>query len=156
MTRTLTAIWIALALYLLWQIGYIRKYEEPCGRYGSCQQAEAAAPEKVTPSEPVATVKESTPPPLDVARLCRAIAVAETSNCTKGSALSNNNCHGITKRSGGYVRYENHAQSFAACEDLWKRKYVRYPDLKLAAKWSSPGAAETWLKNVNAAYARLD
>ena len=136
-------------LYLLWQVGAIRKYEPPCtGKMNPCQQVEATAPEIVTPQEPVVTVKEEP----DLRLLCQAIAVAETSGCTTGSALSHNNCHGITKRSGGYVTYENHAQSFAACEDLWRRKYVRFPDLKLAAKWSSPGAAENWLRNVTIAY----
>lgn len=147
MRRTLTAILVALVLFWLWQMGWIREYEHPCGtRYNPCLPVEAAAAKGV---EVALRLKEE---PLDIKRLCRAIAVAETSNCTTGSALSHTNCHGITKRSGGYMTYESFEESFAACEDLWSRLYVRFPDLELAAKWSSPGAAETWLKNVTIAY----
>lgn len=140
---------IVLMLLLLWQLGYIREYDPPCnGRF--CEQVEAASTQTV-----IAREWEEEPGAVDVRILCKAIAVAETSNCTTGSALSYNNCHGITKRSGGYVTYSDTAQSFAACEDLWKRKYVRFPDMELAARWSSPGAAATWLGNVTRAYARL-
>lgn len=140
MQRALTRVLIVLILILLWMLGYIQEYEQPCRKFCRTVQVEA--------SEPV--VVES--PALDLRILCQAIAVAETSNCTKGSALSHNNCHGITLRKGGYRTFSTFAESFAACEDLWSRKYVHFPDMALAAKWSSPGAAETWLGNVTRAY----
>lgn len=141
-------MFIVLMLILLWQLGYIREYEPPCtGRL--CEQAEAAtAPPVIIPEEEGRNDTRQ----VDVHILCQAIAVAETSNCTTGSALTHNNCHGITKRSGGYVDFARTEDSFAACEDLWRRKYVRFPDIALASKWSSPGAAEGWLKNVVSAY----
>lgn len=143
MRRILTATLLALMLYLLWQVGAIKKYEPPCtGRFNPCQKVEATAPEP----EPQIVIEPN------LRLLCQAIAVAETSGCTTGSALSHKNCHGITLKKGGYRTFNNTAESFAACEDLWRRKYVRYPDLTLAAKWSSPGAAETWLRNVTIAY----
>lgn len=142
MQRCLLTIFIGLALCLLYQLGHIKAYK-------SCH------PPLPCPAEASEAVVEKTHPDLKI--LCKAIAVAETSGCTTGSALSSTNCHGITSRKGGYVKYQNFEQSFAACEDLWARKYVRFPDWDLAARWSSPGAASGWLLNVRHVYmARME
>lgn len=147
MRHILLTIYIVLSCVLLWQMGYIRTYNRPCSAI-LCEKKEDAALPLAVAQEEVETKKI----PVDVHILCQAIAVAETSNCTTGSALAYNNCHGITRRGGGYVTYAHTDDSFAACEDLWRRKYVWYPDIKLAATWSSPGAAATWLNNVTTAY----
>lgn len=87
----------------------------------------------------------------DVKKLCRAIAEQETHNCRDGgNSVAVNNCHGIGG-AGKFRRYASKAASYADCERIWSANYGRFPDLKLAAKWSG-GNGKNWLKNVTHFY----
>lgn len=101
-------------------------------------------------------------PKPDYEKLCKAIAVAETSGCTDGTAIKRKNCHGIMawkKVDGKTVRYpryfNSYAESQAACVALWKRAYVHFPDMALATKYTGGDDTETWLKNVIVTYNSL-
>lgn len=98
----------------------------------------------------------------DVVKVCKAIAVAETSGCTDGTAIKRFNCHGIMawKMVDGvkvrYPRYfKSHAESFAACEELWARAYGRLPNLDLAIKYTGGDDSVNWLANFYSAYNKL-
>lgn len=98
-------------------------------------------------------------PPVNYDKLCKAIAVAETSGCTDGTAIKRKNCHGIMawkKVDGKTVRYpryfKSHAESQAACVSLWKRAYVKFPDMTLAKKWTGGDNSKVWLNIVTQKY----
>lgn len=101
----------------------------------------------------------STEAPVDYEKLCKAIAVAETSGCTDGTAIKRKNCHGIMawdKNGKRFPRvFNSHAESQAACVSLWKRAYVRFPDQALAAKWTGGDNAKQWLATVKQKYNSL-
>lgn len=88
---------------------------------------------------------------LDVPKLCRAIAVAETSNCTKGTALTHSNCFGI-KENGKFVHFSSKAQSFKSCEWNWKKHYKVFPTIVEARKWDGNTRSEDWLRIVTEKY----
>ena len=96
---------------------------------------------------------------VDYDKLCKAIAVAETSGCTDGTAIKRKNCHGIMawdSQGNRYPRYfKSHAESQAACIALWKRAYVHFPDIKLATKWTGGDNSKIWLSIVKSKYNSL-
>lgn len=89
---------------------------------------------------------------LDLDKLAYAVAVAETSNCTAGIALTYNNCHGILKADHTPVAYASTQESFAAFKDLWSRLYVGYPDWDLAYRYTGGDDTQIWLDNVTRIY----
>jgi hypothetical protein len=102
---------------------------------------------------------ELTSPKYDVSKVCKAIAVTETSNCSDGTAKKRNNCHGIMQwdakgnRSPKY--YSSKEFSFRDCERIWSKFYGKVPDYSLAKKWTGNDSTTTWLTNFNAAYSSL-
>lgn len=124
---------------------------------------------QVQPPEPEkqeqANVTESTQAVLsyDLDRLAYAVSVAETGNCTTGSAISRNNCFGIMHWAEdgtplGPKYYASHEESFADFKRIWSSFYGAYPTHEngLAKKWTgNQGEATIWLENVNAAYAAM-
>lgn len=104
---------------------------------------------------PKPKAKEAAKQSFSVQKLCKAIALHETGGCTAkvGSALVNN-CHGI-KGKKGFARYKTKAQSYSECERIWTSYYQRFPDLKLAKKWSGNDRAGSWLANVTHFYETL-
>jgi hypothetical protein len=87
----------------------------------------------------------------DLDKLAYAIRVKETADCTTGVGASKNNCYGI-RRGGEYVAYETPEDSTRDFKEFWHRLYGRFPTIEDAAKYSSPGAAEDWLKTVKQIY----
>lgn len=96
--------------------------------------------------------------PLD--NLAHAVAIAETSNCTKGYALTHNNCHGIKKgntypcelKAGSKSKMCNFGtkeESFTAFKVIWGKWYHNPPTLRDAKIWSGNDRPTTWLNNVN-------
>ena len=94
----------------------------------------------------------------DLRKLSLAVAMHETKNCgivTNFTVLDN--CHGIKiqgkpakfpARINGQ-RFETSGDYF---KDLWKRKYKKFPDKKLADKYSGADRTYAWLKNVTHFY----
>jgi hypothetical protein len=96
-------------------------------------------------------------PLIDTDKLCRGIALAETSGCTAGMALTKNNCHGLmTWRSGTRAGQEfaSTDESQAACVDLWNRKYKVFPTMKLASTYTGSDSAARWLRVVSSYYSQ--
>lgn len=96
---------------------------------------------------------------VDLDKLSKAVAVAETSGCTDGTARSRNNCHGImcwpkTGRTPCY--FPNHSASHAAFKKLWAKPTMPYkgqiPDIELAKIYSGNDHPDTWLCNVHRSY----
>jgi hypothetical protein len=94
---------------------------------------------------------------VDIDALAYAVAVAETSNCTTGTALSRNNCFGIKQCKAGKCNmkvYATKEDSFNDFKYLWINKYGdHFPTLSDAAKYSG-GPGDTWLNRVTIAYNR--
>jgi len=94
---------------------------------------------------------------VDIDRLAKAVAIAETSNCTAGTGLSKNNCHGIMACSKGKCsprKFEKTEDSFHEFKILWLTKYGdRLPTLEDAQRYAASEGTE-WRKTVLAAYNR--
>lgn len=98
----------------------------------------------------------------DVVKVCKAIAVAETSGCTDGTAIRRLNCHGIMRfwvENGVRHRepkyYSSHEESHRDCERIWDKYYGKLPDRALAVKWTGNDSPDNWMKNFYSAYNRL-
>ena len=87
---------------------------------------------------------------VDYARLAKAIGWAETSNCTTGTARYFN-CTGI-RRGGRFVHYKSKEDSYRDTAEIWRNYYKRFPDIKLADKWTNKDRSATWLKTVKQHY----
>ena len=91
-------------------------------------------------------------PTVDIPKLCRAIGGHESGHGTSNLAKNNNNYHGI-RRKGAYMAYATKEESYRDCEAIWRSKsYGRFPDMKLAKRWSSQSASGAWLKSVTSIY----
>jgi len=115
-----------------------------------------------TPDKPKTgnqTVKDSfTVPNLD--KLAKAVAIAETGNCTAGYGLEYNNCFGIKNGNTapcpriGRNRmciYESPEESYAAFKIIWSRWYKNVPPTRgNAVIWTGNDRPDTWLKHVKA------
>lgn len=110
----------------------------------------------------------------DLDLLSKAVAFAETSSCTDGTAVKRLNCHGImawkyVARPCGahekadaagncytkvrYPRYfKSHAQSHEEFKRIWLKYYKAFPDRDLADKWTGKDRTPTWLTNVCTKY----
>ncbi len=92
---------------------------------------------------------------VDIRKLAYAVAMAETENCTTGTGLSRNNCHGIRGCSNGqcgFKTYDSPAESYADFESIWLRVYGnRFPTREDAKKYVASEATD-WYKTVTAVY----
>jgi len=87
----------------------------------------------------------------DIVSLAKAVAMHETADCTKGSAITHNNCFGI-RRNGAFVRYETKNDSYKDFMVTWLKYYKVLPDKRASERWSGNDRAEDWLRNVNYFY----
>ena len=95
---------------------------------------------------------------LDRLTLVRAIAYQETSNCTKGVALTHNNCFGtMTWKTGNreFRRFENNQAGYDYTYGLIERMYDGLSLKEMAVKYSGNDRADHWHKNVLHWYNKL-
>jgi hypothetical protein len=92
----------------------------------------------------------------DLDRLAIAVSYAETGGCADGTALKRRNCFGImswSKNGQRYPRYfKTQEESFAEFKRIWRNYYRRFPDMKLAMKWTGSDNTEHWLNIVRTIY----
>lgn len=128
------------------------------------EKAKEKKPVKVTPKlekkqEKPKEVKIDTS--FDLDRLARAVAIAETGNCTKGYGKTYNNCFGI--KSGRTAPcpkvwkskmciYEKPEDSYKAFKIIWAKWYKTHPNLVSAQRWTGHDNAVRWLSHVNLHY----
>lgn len=117
--------------------------------------------------EPVKVEKPKEQPKIDsydIDRLARAVAMAETGNCTKWYGKTYNNCFGI--KSGRTAPcpkvwkskmciYEKPEDSYIAFKKIWSKWYAWKPNLKMAQRWTGHDNAVRWLGHVNHFYDKL-
>lgn len=93
----------------------------------------------------------------DIDKLAKAIALAETWNCTKGYGKTYNNCFWIKNwntapcKKVGRNRmciYEKPEDSYVAFKTIWMKWYKTMPTHKQAVIWSWNDDAVTWRQNV--------
>lgn len=99
---------------------------------------------------------------MDLEKLAYAVRVAETSNCTTGTALTYNNCYGIKdgsiapcthKSPGGFCIYLTHEESTEAFKKIWVQGYGgNFPNDYAASVWTGNDNPTAWLKNVQQSY----
>lgn len=95
---------------------------------------------------------------VDLDKLARAVAVAETSNCTTGMGLTKNNCHGIMrwtngKRSGRV--FATTSESFTYFKSMWLRLYGdRFPTWDDAKRYTGNPHPSDWYGTVKLIYNR--
>ena len=117
--------------------------------------------------EPVKVVKPQEQPKIDsydIDRLARAVAMAETGNCTKGYGKEYRNCFWIRNWNTapcpkiGKNRmciYEKPEDSYIAFKKIWSKWYAWKPNLKMAQRWTGHDNAVRWLSHVNHFYDKL-
>jgi|TARA_R100000501_G_C2594722_1_gene93624 hypothetical protein len=91
----------------------------------------------------------------DIDKLALAVAWAETGNCTKGSAISHNNCFGIMTWHRGFrelKHYNSHEESFEDFKRIWLEKYDGHPSYYAAQRWTGNPKPDNWLKIVDFYY----
>jgi len=113
---------------------------------------------------PVKEVKAPVEPKIDnydIDRLARAVAMAETGNCTKWYGKTYNNCFGIKNgRTAPCPKvgkskmciYEKPEDSYKAFKTIWAKWYAWKPNLKMAQRWTWHDNAVRWLSHVNLYY----
>ena len=124
---------------------------------------EVPVPSPVKTAPVPKTVKQDNPVPVkaqeyDLNKLARAVAHAETGDCTKGAGLSHNNAFGIMTWPNGkrqFKRYATCEESYEDFKRIWSSYYGRFPDHRLAVKYTGNDRAHTWLANVKAIYSSL-
>ena len=88
-------------------------------------------------------------------KLALAVAVAETENCTTGTGVSKNNCHGIFQCTAGGcapIHFASKEDSFRAFKSLWMRSYGnRFPTIADARRYVGSDAVE-WYQTVVEVY----
>lgn len=96
---------------------------------------------------------------VDLDKLSKAVAVAETSGCTDGTAIKRNNCQGIMcwdkKGNRSPCYFKSQAASHEAFKKIWAKSYKVFPDRALAVKWTGDDHADTWLAHVITSYNSL-
>jgi len=115
-------------------------------------------PLQFSPTNP--TPKTSTPKEDPLDKLARAVAIAETYNCTKGYGVTHNNCFGIkkgntypcqTKGKSRMCNFSTKEESFVAFKVIWAKWYKNHiPNKANAIRWTGNDRADTWLKHVKA------
>lgn len=108
---------------------------------------------------PVAATPPVVAKRLDLDKLAKAVARHETASCTKGAGKTHNNCFGIMqwnkKGQRSFKRYAAREDSFKDFKRIWAAYYGRFPDLKLAKKFSGNDRPQQWLSNVTTFYNAL-
>lgn len=129
---------------------------------GETIEVDGATKDKFEESKPALTFTPKVPKQDPLDKLARAVAIAETSNCTKGYALTHNNCHGIKKgntypcklKAGSRSRmchFATKEESFVAFKVIWAKWYKNHIPTKANADvWTGKDRADTWLKHVKA------
>lgn len=97
----------------------------------------------------------------DLDKLAKAVAIAETGNCTKWYGKEYNNCFGIKNgntapcpkigRSKMCI-YEKPEDSYEAFKIIWGKWYKWPPNLRTARRWTWNDNATRWLSHVNLHY----
>ncbi|MDD4319432.1 MAG: hypothetical protein PHW10_03870 [Candidatus Peribacteraceae bacterium] len=91
-------------------------------------------------------------------KLARAVAVAETQNCLTGVGASMNNCHGITEctSSGcGFKEFKSIEESYAHFKAMWVRAYGRrFPTIEDARRYTDNPNPHRWYAVVEDVYTR--
>lgn len=94
--------------------------------------------------------------PYDPIRLAHAVAYAETGkNCSLGSGRTHLNCFGIygfNKKGRYLVRFKTKEASYDHFNELWARKYKKFPTMKEAKQWTGGDRVQNWLYIVNHYY----
>ena len=131
------------------------------------EKAKEKKPVKVTPKvekkqEKPKEVKIDTS--FDLDRLARAVAIAETGNCTKGYGKTYNNCFWIKNGKTApcpkigkskMCIYEKPEDSYKAFKIIWSKWYKTHPNLISAQRWTGHDNAVRWLSHVNLHYNKL-
>jgi len=100
----------------------------------------------------------------DLDKLAKAVAMAETGNCTKGYGKTYSNCFWI--KSGKTAPcpkvgknkmciYEKPEDSYEAFKVIWAKWYKWHPNLVSAQRWTGHDNAVRWLSHVNHHYEKL-
>lgn len=97
---------------------------------------------------------------LDLDKLAKAVAFAETASCTDGTGKRRNNCFGIMrfwldengKRHREPKYYKTQADSFKDFKRIWATHYKVVPGVREAHKWTGSDNQDTWLCNVHSKY----
>lgn len=100
----------------------------------------------------------------DLDKLAKAVAMAETGNCTKGYGKTYSNCFWI--KSGKTAPcpkvgknkmciYEKPEDSYEAFKVIWAKWYKWHPNLVSAQRWTGHDNAVRWLSHVNLHYNKL-
>lgn len=124
------------------------------------EKAKEKKPVKVTPKvekkqEKPKEVKIDTS--FDLDRLARAVAIAETGNCTKGYWPTHNNCHWIKSWNtykcpwtpkGKMCKFKDKEESFTAFKVIWSKWYKTMPTHTQAVRWTGADSSTTWRKHV--------
>ncbi len=96
-------------------------------------------------------------PGVDIEKLARAVAIAETQNCTTGVGATQNNCFGIKGHEDGkygFRTFESPEASYEAFKGIWLRGYGdRFPTIHDARRWTA-GEGTNWLNIVTTVYNR--
>ncbi len=96
-------------------------------------------------------------PGVDIKKLARAVAVAETQNCTTGVGATRNNCFGIKGVEDGVYQFRTFATPEASYEEferIWLRAYGdRFPTIADARRWTASDGQQ-WLGIVATVYHR--
>ena len=93
---------------------------------------------------------------VDLDKLARAVAMAETGGCTKGTGLSKNNCHWIKSGNtykckspkGTMCHFDTKEESYIAFKVIWARWYKTLPTIKQATVWTGADKADHWRRIV--------
>jgi hypothetical protein len=97
---------------------------------------------------------------VDLDKLAYAVAMAETTGCTKGTALSKMNCHWI--KSGNTYPckspkrtmcvFGSTEESYEAFKVIWWKWYKTFPTREMAVRWTGADNADLWLYHVTLYY----
>lgn len=98
--------------------------------------------------------------PVDLDKLAKAVAMAETTGCTKWTALSKKNCHGIKSWNTypckspkkAMCAFASHEESYEAFKVIWAKWYKTFPTRKQAVVWTWSDNADRWLAHVTLYY----
>jgi len=111
---------------------------------------------KVAKFKKAKVVKAKTTKRVDMDKLARAVAFAESGNCTKWDWVEKNNCFWIMQWDSEWQRelkeYSTKEESFEDFKKLWKEKYWWMPDLKKAIRYTWNERPHEWLWIVNKYY----
>lgn len=134
------------------------------------KRLEALEPKKVEKDKPKEEKQQEKPKEtkvdisFDLDKLAKAVAIAETGNCTKGYGKTYSNCFWI--KSGKTAPcpkvwknkmciYEKPEDSYKAFKIIWSKWYRTHPNLVSAQRWTGHDNAVRWLSHVNLYYNKL-